>query len=177
MQSKKGAVEFSMTTVIVIILGITILSLGLIWIRNVIGKTTGLTKDAFQQADAAIADIFDRVDTELAVKPNTIEIPQDGADEVSVVITNFEDVDASFQATATSIDPQIECVFADTKQTTSKTYNLPSGKQAKIRLIVDEKGGSIGTKVCSIEVSGIKGDNQEELIILVQQKKAAFGIF
>ena len=34
MVSKKGAIELSMTTIIVIVIGITLLTLGLTWVRG-----------------------------------------------------------------------------------------------------------------------------------------------
>ena len=49
--SKKGAIELSMTTIIVIIMGITLLSLGLIWIRGTFSEITGLSKGAFEKAE------------------------------------------------------------------------------------------------------------------------------
>ena len=51
---KKGAIELSMTTIIVIILGITLLSLGLIWVKGTFGDITRLSRSAFEQADGDI---------------------------------------------------------------------------------------------------------------------------
>ncbi len=54
MQSKKGAIELSMTTIIVIVMGVTLLVLGLVFIRGIMLKTTGLTEEAFADAEREI---------------------------------------------------------------------------------------------------------------------------
>ena len=52
---KKGAIEFSMTTVIVVIIGVTILALAIPWVSNVLRGTSELTDTAFEQAKAQLA--------------------------------------------------------------------------------------------------------------------------
>ena len=54
MRSKKGAIELSMTTIIVIVLGVTLLILGLVFVRNIFGKTDQLALQAFEQAEKEI---------------------------------------------------------------------------------------------------------------------------
>lgn len=54
MQSKKGAIELSMTTIIVIVMGVTLLILGLVFIRGIFTKISGLTEGAFSEAEEEI---------------------------------------------------------------------------------------------------------------------------
>ena len=51
---KKGAIELSMTTIIVIVMGVTLLILGLVFIRNIFGRIGGLTEEAFSSAEKEI---------------------------------------------------------------------------------------------------------------------------
>ncbi len=51
---KKGAVELSMTTIIVIVIGVTLLILGLVFVRNIFGKATSLSEEAFASAEKEI---------------------------------------------------------------------------------------------------------------------------
>ena len=53
--NKKGAVEFSITTIIVIIVGITILALALPWVSRMMGQTGELTDSAVDQARTQLA--------------------------------------------------------------------------------------------------------------------------
>ena len=48
--------ELSMTTVIIIILGVTLLSLGLIFIRGIFTQIEDITKKTFEQADEEIKE-------------------------------------------------------------------------------------------------------------------------
>lgn len=166
MKSKKGAIELSMTTIIIIVIGITLLTLGLTWIRGVFRDLDDVTVGAFEQADAAIGELG-TIDSELTISPDSIKVKQGGAKTVDVVIANFEDSSVAFQASVSSSSEKVLCVFADKKSSVSKEYNLGSGQQAEIKLIVDEKGGPLGLETCVVEVSGITGDNTEELIVEV----------
>ena len=47
---KKGAVELSITTIVVIIIGLAILGYGLVWVKDIFDKTGDLSEKAFEQA-------------------------------------------------------------------------------------------------------------------------------
>jgi len=48
--NKRGAIEFSMTTVIIIIIGVAILALALPWVARTLGQASDLTDSAFSAA-------------------------------------------------------------------------------------------------------------------------------
>jgi len=48
--NKKGAVEFSMTTIIVVIIGVVILAIAIPWITGTLNQAGGLTDAAFDSA-------------------------------------------------------------------------------------------------------------------------------
>ncbi len=52
--NKKGALELSMSTIIVIVLGVTLLILGLAFVRTLFGKVTTLSQGAFDIAEQEI---------------------------------------------------------------------------------------------------------------------------
>ena len=54
MQTKKGAIELSMTTIIVIVIGVTLLILGLVFVRGIFEKARGLSEEAFSSAEKEI---------------------------------------------------------------------------------------------------------------------------
>jgi len=166
MNNKKGAFELSVTTIVIIIMAVVLLSLGLVFIRGVFKKIDTITIDSFEQADAEIGKLSN-VDQPLTLSPGSIQVEKGSAKEVLLIIANFEDEEKDFQADISSTSENINCVYADTKDATSKEYTLKSGEEARIKIIVDEKGGSLTTEVCNIEVQGLSGDNKEELIIKV----------
>jgi len=55
-KSKKGAIELSMTTIIIVVLGVMLLGLGIGWITNVLGKVDALTDQSFAQAQLTIQE-------------------------------------------------------------------------------------------------------------------------
>lgn len=173
---KRGALELSITTIIVIVIGITLLSLGLIFVRSIFANIRGLSKEAFEQADAEIGKLSE-VDRFLTISPGSIEIEKSSARDIKVVLANFERVPLTVKAKVISSDPKVSCVFADTMGSLSKEYIVASGEQAILKLIIDEKGGSLGTKSCNVEVTGgTKGvQNEDSLIIRVIEKKGFFG--
>ena len=54
MKDRRGAIELSMTTIIVIVIGVTLLILGLAWVRGMFEKVTSLTDQAFDTAEKEI---------------------------------------------------------------------------------------------------------------------------
>ncbi len=54
---KKGALELSMTTIIVIVIGVVLLSLALFFVRNLFGQVNDLREVIFREADVAIREI------------------------------------------------------------------------------------------------------------------------
>lgn len=169
MTNRKGAIELSMSTIIVVIIGIVLLSLGLMWIRGVMKDITETSKTAFEQADAAISEIYGDVDSLLTIIPSEVTVKKNGDDNVKVVIANFENTGITVNAVVSSSDPMMDCLFADKLDTTSKEYTIESGDQIEIKLIVDEKGGNLGIKTCNVELPGQTGDNTDSLIVRVEK--------
>ncbi len=51
MKSKKGAIEMSMNTIIIIVLGVTLLILGLVFVNTIFRDTEKLAREAFATAE------------------------------------------------------------------------------------------------------------------------------
>jgi len=168
--NKRPAIELSMTTIVVIILGITLLSLGLLWVRGTFKDITRLSDDAFRQADGAISDIFEEVDKAVYVSPPSIDLEQQSAKTAQFRITNFEQEQIKIKASVQSSDSKIKCTFADTFKTESKEYTLESGKTVEIKVIVEDRDSSLGIKGCNFEVPAIKNANSDSLVVTVVKK-------
>jgi hypothetical protein len=54
--SKKAAIQLSMTTIIVIIIGVVLLGLGLTWVKSTFDRIGGLTDSSFTTADKVIQE-------------------------------------------------------------------------------------------------------------------------
>lgn len=169
---KRGAIELSMTTIIVIVIGVTLLSLGLIFVRGVFNKVEGLSRGAFDQAQGEIGKIG-QVDSFINLIPPKIELKQKDSTTADLVLANLESADIKVQASISSKDTKVVCAFADTLETTSKQYLLSSGDEVKVKIYIEDKGSPLGLKFCNVDVA-VQGaqiaDTSDELTIDVIKK-------
>jgi len=173
MNNKKGAIEMSMTTIIIVVIGITLLSLGLVWVKTIFDNLGDSTVDAFDQVDAAIGELG-TINSPLTINPDKIRVEQKGAKSVDVIVANFESEDLVFTAVAEVVgdNEQIKCLFVDTREGESKEYTLESGQQAKLSLIADDKSSALGfDNFCNVQIEGLSGDNIETLQIEIVMKE------
>lgn len=171
--NKRGAVELSMTTIIIIIIGITILSLGLFWIRSTFTKVGELTASAFEQGETEIAEIFGSSKEDVALSPREVSLEQGGTETVTLAIRNgaeesISGVYASVKAIAFGGDEaeDLVCGFSDTLRDETQKYDFGSGQSRSVGLIVKDTGSSLGTYSCVITIYNLStGEETISLII------------
>lgn len=56
--NKKGAVELSMNTIVVVVIAIVLLSLGLVFVRKIMGEVSETSTSAFEAADQEIQELM-----------------------------------------------------------------------------------------------------------------------
>lgn len=98
MKQKKGAIELSMTTIIVIVLGVTLLILGLAFIQGLFGKVTSLSEKSFSVADKLIQEQMGSSER-FFISALVYEIESGKSTSSYIGIQNFE-TDAEFKITA-----------------------------------------------------------------------------
>ncbi len=169
--NKKGAIELGMNTIIIVVIGITLLSLSLVWIRGMMGEEGigVITKGAFGQAEAAISDIYEATSEELSIVPETMAIAPGKSGNAKVVFSNLEDADASgvnFNVESVAEGNQkVSCQFANLK-TTAGPYDVPSGKARELQLLIKvDSSSGLGTAVCTVSVEGF----EKSIIITVEK--------
>ena len=86
--SKKGAIELSMTTIIVIVIGVTLLILGLTWVRGLFEKVSGLTEESFRAAEKLIQDQM-ASDEKFYISGLTFDLEGGKSETVYTGIQNF----------------------------------------------------------------------------------------
>ena len=84
-QQKTGAIELSITTIIVVVLGVTLLSLGLVFVRGIFTKLTTTSDEVFGKANTLIGslDIEGRFSA-----PSEVDVPQSGTTTFDIIIGN-----------------------------------------------------------------------------------------
>lgn len=174
--SKKGAIELGMNTIIIVVIGITLLSLALVWIRGMMGEEGigGITKSAFGQAETAISDIYEGTSEDLSVSPETFTLNPGKSGKAKMRFSNLEDTDVSnvkFQIALAEGEgkakPKVQCVFANTLKTTAGPYDVPSGKAKELDILIQvDKASSLGTAVCTVTAPNTV-DAEKSIIITV----------
>ena len=180
-KGKKGALELSVNTIVVIVIGVTLLILGLVFVRNIFGKIDTLSSDSFAKAEGELGKLSG-VDKLLTLSPQRIDVDKGGAKQVNVIIANLQGTQVSVSAQATSSKPNtLKCVFNDNVpfDGNSETYNIPSGDQVTLRLVVDDLGSEVGVEGCVIKLqgTGLQGQTQDTLTIEIKPKQSTGGLF
>lgn len=158
MKSKKGAIELSMTTIIVIVIGITLLTLGITWVKGSMEDVVDLTDEAFAMSDQELQNMFSDSTDLLKIVPGTIEMNTKASATVGVVFYNLESGPLTFTAKVTPIanGVDLECKFVDTLTTTSDTFDLNSGSSAVMKLRVATTATTgIGPGGCKVEITSL----------------------
>lgn len=174
-RQKRGAVELSVTTIVVVVIGITLLTLGLSWVTGIFEKLDVTTSGAFEQADTQIDEILGGgTGKAISISPSALSLKQGKTTSAKVLVAHIDTIDTSTKSVSVSMtgtsDPNIDCVFADSASggLSSQTYDLASGYQASITVLISDEGAKLGTYVCGFQVAGFGpsiSDTREELII------------
>src|SRR3989344_3723079 len=167
--NKKGALELSMNTIIIIVIGVVLLSLGLMFVRGIFTQTTDLSDKVFANANKDLDALGGSVNSALVVSPETVRIKAGQTSSFIVLVTNLEEGIAYSGLTGTletiPKNQGISCVFTD--GTTQKGIrNLVSGAEDRLNVFVKSQKGSIGTKSCKFTLNGLTNtqfDNEVEV--------------
>ena len=85
---KRGALELSMNTIVIIVIGVTLLTLGLRWIYSLFGGLQERTGEIDEQLKKQISNLFEGGDESLIVRPNSVTIQQGKNKDLAFAIRN-----------------------------------------------------------------------------------------
>jgi len=176
--NKKGAIELSMTTIIVIVIGITILSLGLVWIRSVFTDIGGLTQGAFEQGETQISEIFEATNEPVALSPSEVTVAQGDTSTASLAINNL--ASAAVSGVYAEVEAKglggvaadnLVCALSDTLDSKSNTYTIESGRGISgLKVLVEDQGSNLGTYACVITIYNLQEGTQTQSLIVSIEK-------
>jgi|SRR3989344_1195080 len=168
--NKKGAIEMSMTTIIVIIIGVVLLSLGLAFVQQIFSKAKKISIETFERAEGQIKD-FNQIKSELTITSDNLEIEKGSARVISVILANLGSAAASASATVSvpsQFQNDISCVFVDSEKSKSDIYAIKSGEFRSLDLRIESKdSGVLGSKSCKVVASGLGESIQDTISIRV----------
>lgn len=171
-KNKKGAIELSMTTIIVIIIGVTLLTLGITFVRTIFTKISDISTSTFDEAQDLLSEI-ENVNKFLTVNPNIKSIESGGDGVIKVTIANFEQEAINVDAIANTADENLRCEFL-TEEGSFKpktgTMIIASGSQERLALVIKDTGkGGLRTTGCTVTVNGAPTteDNSDGVVIKI----------
>ena len=169
--NKRGALELSMNTIVIVVIGVVLLSLGLIFVRGTFSQLTDTSDKVFANANKELDSLGGNVNSALIASPETVRIKAGQTSGFLVQVTNLEEgvTYTGLTGRLTTTDQGITCVFSDgTKDANIRT--LISGAEDRLQVLVKSQKGSIGTKTCKFTLIGLTNtifDNEIEAIIIV----------
>jgi len=169
--NKKGALELSMNTIIIIVIGVVLLSLGLIFVRGIFSQTTDLSDKVFADANKQLDSLGGSVSSALVVSPETVRVESGKTSGFVIQVTNLEEGATYNGLTGTlqALGEGITCTFTDgTSQKSIRT--LVPGAEDRLQVLVRSQKGSLGTKTCKFILNGLQNtifDNEIEAIVVV----------
>lgn len=149
MLNKKGAIEMSMSTIIVIVIGVTLLILGLAFVRGIFDRVGGLQQKAFDDAEAMLGQV-EVTDEFLAVTPTMTSIDKGKSISGAVVIHNMEETPIQIKVSVESLKGKLECKFSETQDVQTDPFSLAAGDHVKYAMAINAL--NVGDDSCKITV-------------------------
>lgn len=151
-RNKKGALELSMNTIVIIVIGVTLLILGLAFVRGMFSKITELSEGAFEKAEGQIGDVSN-IKQPLTAIPEAISLQKGKGKLTTLVVANFKEKEATaLTVTATPVGEKskdITCTFEESGGSTVAITKLPSGEFKTLKvLVVSDDRTALGYKTC-----------------------------
>lgn len=164
---KRGAIELSMTTIIVIVIGVTLLSLGLVWVRSTFSNIKGLTDDAFQTAKEEIT--LTNRDPKLTV-PAELKINRGETKAFRMYLINDGSTgDEEFNIDINEEEPLqgLQVKMFGVKEGATKTINVADGEEKELRVVIRvDKTVKVGSYSFNVLVNNGNYDEKGFVVII-----------
>jgi len=149
MLNKKGAIELSMSTIIIIVIGVTLLILGLAFVRGIFERVNVLGQKAFDDAEAMLSQV-EVTDEFLAVTPTMTKIDKKKSISGAVVVHNMEETPIQIKINVESLKGKLECKFSETQEGYTEPFTLAAGDNVKYAMAIGAI--AVGDDSCKITV-------------------------
>ncbi len=157
-QQKKGALELSMNTIVIVVIGVTLLVLGLAFVSGVFDKLTVLSDDSFDKANERLNQLGGDYESLITLAPNNFDIEKESSKSkgLYIVISNLgstplDPLNVQLEVPQDSSN-DITCKFSD-GATTKVVRSLGSGENERLDVLVSAKSAApLGTESCIVKV-------------------------
>ena len=156
---KKRALELSLNTIIIIVIGVTLLTLGLLFVRNIFTQTTDLSQTAFENANRELDALGGNINEFLTISPETVRVKAGDYSGFTILIRNVEQnsysgIVAKVTTQQEALNKGVKCVFNDDTTTKNVRTPLNTGAEDRFNLRVETGRESIGAFGCEFSLNG-----------------------
>lgn len=170
-KSKKGAMELSMSTIIIIVIGIALLSLGLAFVRGIFKKITDESDQIFAMSEEQISELFEDSNSLIKIVPETVDAEIGEIILSGVIIKNTRNEPITFNlSTAPPGEGNAICKFAETLSNTAGPYGLVPGEVKKIKIEMNLENSVPYSDACNVNIQ--LDDNSKYIATLYAQVTA-----
>ena len=173
MLNKKGALELSVSTIIIIVIGVTLLVLGLVFVQGTFRKVTELSEGAFRAADEQIQNNMGASD-KIYIPGQTFEVDSGESSTINIGVQNFKESGSEPKSSPFKID-----VSGGIGEDISEWFVLPKeavlvavGEKKGIQILLTILDGVIPGSAFSFSIKVLKGNSiygQEVIIVKVKK--------
>jgi|SRR3989344_6227488 len=157
-QQKKGALELSMNTIVIVVIGVTLLVLGLAFVTDIFDKLNILGDNSFDEANQKLDQLGGNYESLITLAPTNTNIKKGDTKSkgVKVVVSNLgstplDGLNVQLEVPSDSAN-DITCKFTD-ETITKVVSSLASGQNEELEVFVTAKSGApLGTKACIVKV-------------------------
>ena len=172
-QQKKGALELSMNTIVIVVIGVTLLVLGLAFVSGIFEKLNILGENSFDEANQKLDQLGGNYENFITLAPANTNIKKGDTKSkgVKAVISNLGSTSLDGLNVQLNV-PQdstndITCEFND-GTTTKVIDSLISGQNEVLEVLVTAKpSASLGTEVCIVKVPNGPSNLDKESTFIV----------
>lgn len=172
-QQKKGALELSMNTIVIVVIGVTLLVLGLAFVTGIFDKLTGLSDDSFDQANERLNQLGGNYESFITLAPNNFDLKKGDSKSKGVYVvmsnlgsTSLDGLNVQLEVPSDSSN-DITCKFSD-GTTTKVVRSLGSGENERLDILVTSKpSASLGTEACIVKVPNGPSNLDKESTFIV----------
>jgi len=171
--NKKGAIELSMTTIIIIIIGVVILMLGIGFVTNVLTGAEDIAGTAITGGKEQVLGILGSSKDPVTLYSTNVDLEQGDYNYIGVVVLNDQGDSADYVLTTelkSRSDNNLDCYIAESLDLTD-SFTLNSGLDTSRTIVIEDTGNSpLALNSCTITVTrnGVEISKESILINVVE---------
>ncbi|MFH1972709.1 MAG: hypothetical protein ABIJ18_04500 [archaeon] len=167
--NKKGAIELSMTTIIIIILGVILLVFGIGFITNIMTGASGIADKAIEGGQQQVINILGSTKDPLTLYSTNLDLEQGGYTYVGVVILNDQGNTGEYKletVMTSSDDNDLDCYIAEVRDL-SEEFSLASGRDSSRTIVIEDAGNTaLGLYGCTVKLTRNSEEIAKESILV-----------